>query len=539
MSSLRAKIDRGRSQTRDPIIESSEDDNADVEGEAKKVDYYEEIKPKIRSSPKKKSPVKKKMKAVLDEEELAELPSSDESEPEPKDDDDDYQEGDDDEDESFDEGDDEDLGKTSKKRKAAPAKKHGRLKAKKTPRAPSRARKPVRKYDSADESSNHDEEESEEQNTAESKPRNDAGEISRSSQRSQRASRVTKTYVDKGSSDSEFNDSESDESSYLNQSVSTPFSTSRARASAAKATAKINQLRYRQDKEAAEDKDDDSQDDDESNFLRKTKPKRRNQKKADSDDEEFRPGDEIQENDDATMDSEFVDFSADDSIDIATDANTKKTNFSIGKVDDNDFGADEQSDSSDDDDYQNNIESAQQSPLRRKSATANDHFDSDSDAEIKPTPTKARLSREERSTDGQLKIKSRPILSLCPSTHDVITAEPLPHIHVCFIVPDGKSRHCFALETLHKIATASQHPQYRKDYLSNEKQLTFLQPPHFRSAMSDELLDQVASRFGRAALDLNGDFYKRRKISKVTTKVTSTSSDDEENDGTLPDSWKT
>ena len=96
---------------------------------------------------------------------------------------------------------------------------------------------------------------------------------------------------------------------------------------------------------------------------------------------------------------------------------------------------------------------------------------------------------------------------VCDSTHDAITMEELPAKHVCYFPPDESSCQCFALETLRKIALASGHPKFHST-LGNEQQ-TFLQPPHFRSAMQDDLLDQIASRFGREALDLHGSFYYR------------------------------
>lgn len=95
----------------------------------------------------------------------------------------------------------------------------------------------------------------------------------------------------------------------------------------------------------------------------------------------------------------------------------------------------------------------------------------------------------------------------CSSEEDVITGEPLPQKHICFLSPDGQSRQCFALETLRKIALSAGRPHFDKN--GNK---TFLQPPHFRSPMSDDLLDQIASRFGREACDLNGAYYKRDEI---------------------------
>ena len=47
--------------------------------------------------------------------------------------------------------------------------------------------------------------------------------------------------------------------------------------------------------------------------------------------------------------------------------------------------------------------------------------------------------------------------------------------------------------------------------IRKDRKPTFLQPPHFRAPASDDIIDQIASRFGRAALDLGGDFYNRGK----------------------------
>eukprot|EP00550_Attheya_septentrionalis_P001274 CAMPEP_0198284908 /NCGR_PEP_ID=MMETSP1449-20131203/4279_1 /TAXON_ID=420275 /ORGANISM="Attheya septentrionalis, Strain CCMP2084" /LENGTH=950 /DNA_ID=CAMNT_0043982129 /DNA_START=181 /DNA_END=3033 /DNA_ORIENTATION=+ len=97
-----------------------------------------------------------------------------------------------------------------------------------------------------------------------------------------------------------------------------------------------------------------------------------------------------------------------------------------------------------------------------------------------------------------------PSIPFCPSTEDRITAEELPEKHICYNSPDGTNRHCFNLSTLRKIALSASIKQYGDD-----GKLVFLQPPHFRSAMEDDLLDQIASRFGRGALDLNGDYYNK------------------------------
>ena len=97
---------------------------------------------------------------------------------------------------------------------------------------------------------------------------------------------------------------------------------------------------------------------------------------------------------------------------------------------------------------------------------------------------------------------SPPILAsshmpFCQSTTDAITMDHLPKKHICFYMPDGKTKQCFALETLHKIALTG------TVMYANEKP-TFKQPPHFRTPMSDDIVDQIASRFGRAAVDVRG-----------------------------------
>jgi hypothetical protein len=96
----------------------------------------------------------------------------------------------------------------------------------------------------------------------------------------------------------------------------------------------------------------------------------------------------------------------------------------------------------------------------------------------------------------------------CPSAFDAITEEDLPRMHVCFCTPDGAGRYCFALETLRQIALTSLDPK-----TDAEGKVTFLQPLHFRTAMSDDLIDQIASRFGRGALDILGPFYDRSSAS--------------------------
>ena len=105
---------------------------------------------------------------------------------------------------------------------------------------------------------------------------------------------------------------------------------------------------------------------------------------------------------------------------------------------------------------------------------------------------------------------SRPRLPDCSSVEDAITGETLPKRHVCYFSPDGSSKQCFALETLRQIALTSSQRNFRTDLIGDNQQVAFLQPPHFRTVMSAFYLDQIASRFGREALNIHGEYYNRR-----------------------------
>jgi hypothetical protein len=137
--------------------------------------------------------------------------------------------------------------------------------------------------------------------------------------------------------------------------------------------------------------------------------------------------------------------------------------------------------------------------------------------EIRPSPHKSSLDDDDDGDDSDDSDGHAPMrLPDCPSLEDAITADQLPKIHVCYVSPDGQSRQCFAIETLRQIALKSGHLPFRVD-LDGSEQDTFLQPPHFRTPMSDDLLDQIASRFGRGALNLHGDFYNRKSNNFMRT----------------------
>lgn len=129
-------------------------------------------------------------------------------------------------------------------------------------------------------------------------------------------------------------------------------------------------------------------------------------------------------------------------------------------------------------------------------------------AEIRPLHT--TLSSGESSDD---EATTRPMkhFPVCSSTEDAITMALLPRKHICVISPDGKSRQCFALETLRMTALKCSNNNTREDNTGTTHK-NFLQPPHFRTAMSEDLLDQIASKFGREAMNPEGSYYNRKNI---------------------------
>jgi hypothetical protein len=116
--------------------------------------------------------------------------------------------------------------------------------------------------------------------------------------------------------------------------------------------------------------------------------------------------------------------------------------------------------------------------------------------------------------DDQVSKRRTSSSARCPSTKDVVTEEDLPEVHVCFFPPDGRHRQCFSLETMRQIALSASHPSFRTDNRTGSDTQTFLQPPHFRTPASPDLLDQIASRFGRDALDLHGEYYRRKQTER-------------------------
>ena len=175
-------------------------------------------------------------------------------------------------------------------------------------------------------------------------------------------------------------------------------------------------------------------------------------------------------------------------------------NEKIGTVDDED----------DDDAPSEHQKSGKNSPrmsgneiLPSPKGPKNDDCPSDQDTAAAKSRAKSCIGRQSRCP-------------VCPSTEDAITLDPLSRLHVCYIVPDGKSRQCFNLETLRQIALKSSQLELRVD-IDGERQ-NLLQPPAFRTPMSDDLVDQIASKFGRDALDLHGPYYKNRESKEHSKK---------------------
>lgn len=489
-------------------LEDSHSEASDDDESATKRKHSNRATSKKRNAVK-KPPATKKANNDLEDEELETFhPTSSEEGDEgsegsdniDKDDEDYQEEGSED---SLDYDDDEEYTFNTQKRRTSTRKKAATTKRKSSPKtppskdarkpppekaikAPSRARAKRGHAQEESSSSSEEAESGESEEEAPTRVRGSRGK--RQSLRHNRKSRAS--YKDVGSSgeDSSDGDSESSDPPQRRQSASKRRP---SRASAAKATAKMAQLRYKQDREDSEDEEEKEED---------SKPRARKKRRVDSEEEDFKIDENADDDEDAELDKDAK-SSGEESF--LKGVHSVPSDTQVGNADSSDFGEDEASDGGDDT-GKATMQGGRNVSIGKTPASDDEH------AEIEPTPTKARLSQEERTrTDNKHRKNAPPRIPCCPSEVDEITTDQLPPIHVCYLSPDGNSRQCFCLETLHKIATMSSHPQYRTN-LSNERQLTFLQPPHFRSAMSDELLDQIASRFGRNALDLNGEFYQRK-----------------------------
>jgi hypothetical protein len=252
---------------------------------------------------------------------------------------------------------------------------------------------------------------------------------------------------------------------------------------------------------------------DEANIMKK--PKRKSQKKGD-DDEEY-VADDHEEESESEGDSELGDD------DDESEEHSSKLQSQAHNVDNDDiFDAESSGDEGVGPSPTLEIRSAPRSADGGGgSGTAGREMLLDEEAE--ESEEEASLSGVVGGSEPKLSQSSVPSMPDCPSTEDAVTMEKLPERHICAFAPNQRDRQCFCLHTLHRIAMSS---SIRDD---NGKQ-TFLQPPHFRTPMSDDLIDQIACRFGRSALDLLGEYYRRNKGSKVRI------ADSEEKEEELDDS---
>ena len=263
------------------------------------------------------------------------------------------------------------------------------------------------------------------------------------------------------------------------------------------------------------------------NQIETNKTKRK--KSADSSDEEFvldsdDDGDDslkdLSSNDDASTklieddndismigDPDLSDDDSDDDVVMVKRKGMRHSSTNAVNVDDQNFGTiDDESDSdvpSNKKDFSKGTVSTSKSEIFPSTRGIENGFESNDRSE----GDTGEDTGEERSKMSS-RFRRKEMCPKCPSTEDAITVEPLQKLHVCYNAPDGKSRLCFNLETLRQIALKSSQLELRVD-VDAERQ-NFLQPPAFRTAMSDDLVDQIASKFGRGALDLQGAYYKNK-----------------------------
>ena len=144
---------------------------------------------------------------------------------------------------------------------------------------------------------------------------------------------------------------------------------------------------------------------------------------------------------------------------------------------------------------------------KRKVLTVNEESD-EQNSHDKQTFFQHKWSQKQ----SPVKLKTTDIV--CSSTHDEITMMELPKggkPHICYVTPDRKNRHCFTLETFYRIAISM-----KSNVSSSSGPLQFLQPPHFRTPISDDLLDQIGSRFGRGALVIEDSALYKKMQARIS-----------------------
>ncbi len=127
-----------------------------------------------------------------------------------------------------------------------------------------------------------------------------------------------------------------------------------------------------------------------------------------------------------------------------------------------------------------------------------------------------RQSRRRVSTKGHLYPR-------CNSTHDSITKDPFPvgSDHVCFCMgKDDNEKQCFSLETLIKTSKSLGKRHW-------------LQPPHFRTKMNDEMLEQLRLKFGEHIVNFFDESWNRSKSPSKHQMYSQHRSDEEGFDSVL------
>eukprot|EP00557_Chaetoceros_sp_GSL56_P000705 CAMPEP_0176496200 /NCGR_PEP_ID=MMETSP0200_2-20121128/11070_1 /TAXON_ID=947934 /ORGANISM="Chaetoceros sp., Strain GSL56" /LENGTH=822 /DNA_ID=CAMNT_0017894143 /DNA_START=133 /DNA_END=2598 /DNA_ORIENTATION=- len=274
-----------------------------------------------------------------------------------------------------------------------------------------------------------------------------------------------------------------------------------------KATKKQRQISGGDDDSYREDESDDDDDDDDDDDL---------EDNEDYDDDEVENQERDLFNDEMSFENDME--SSDDSESHSNRKSNSKSGggnkakqMATSRNINNDDIFDKEEEEDSDDNGNNDSVNKSRSPMKRVPVTPlkfkkigqfhyessdNDGGDNDDEKEITAISVKNGRAKDDHE-DIELTMLSPKKIPLCTSEYDEITNELLPKLHICYIVPDGKSRHCFCLDTLYRAAILSGSKTVKND---GTRGLSFLQPPHFRTVMEDDLVDQIASRFGRPAL---------------------------------------
>merc|ERR1712161_85220 len=90
-----------------------------------------------------------------------------------------------------------------------------------------------------------------------------------------------------------------------------------------------------------------------------------------------------------------------------------------------------------------------------------DHYHSSESSQDEIYPRRgSRRTQVKHSPHVSHSPKLSPTTPSCLSTHDEITTEKLEPLHVCYLAPDKKTRHCFNLNTIYRATLISGRPVY-------------------------------------------------------------------------------